>query len=176
LAITKERKQELVAEYRELVEKYPSLILASTSGLTVKQLEGLRTQVREAGGEFRIVKNTLISLVFNEAGIELPEGTLIGPTSIGFSSDGVVSVAKALVDLAKDTQVIELKPSIIDGAVYTENQIKKLAALPPMPVVQSQLLSVLQAPATKLAGVLSSSVRQVVNVVKAYSDTEAAPA
>lgn len=176
MAITKERKQELVAQYRELVEKYPSLILASTSGLTVKQLEGLRAQVREAGGEFRIVKNTLINVVFDEAGIKLPEGTLIGPTAIGFSSDGVVSVAKALVDLAKETKVVELKPSIIDGAVYTKTQVQQLADLPPMPVVQAKLLSVLQAPATKLAGVLSGSVRQVVNVVKAYSETEAAPA
>lgn len=176
MAITKERKQELVAQYRELVEKYPSLILASTTGLTVKQLEGLRTQVREAGGEFRIVKNTLISLVFDESGIELPEGTLIGPTAIGFSSEGVVSVAKALVELAKDTKVVELKPSIIDGALYTASQVQRLADLPPLPVVQAQLLSVLQAPATKMAAVLSSSVRQVVNVVKAYSETEAAPA
>ncbi|MGD8603696.1 MAG: 50S ribosomal protein L10 [Anaerolineales bacterium] len=176
MAITKERKDELVAQYRELVEKYPSLILASTSGLTVKQLEGLRTQVREAGGEFRIVKNTLIKLVFDEAGIDLPEGTLIGPTAIGFSSEGVVSVTKAIVDLAKETKVVELKPSIVDGAVYQQAQLQKLADLPPMPVVQSQLLSVLQAPATKMAGVLASSVRQVVNVVKAYSETEAAPA
>lgn len=176
MAITKQRKQELVDQYRELVKKYPSLILASTSGLTVKQLESLRSQVREAGGEFRIVKNTLISLVFDEAGIKLPEGTLLGPTAIGFSSDGVVSVAKAIVELAKDAKVVSLKPSIVDGAVYSESQVQRLADLPPMPVVQSQLLSVLQAPATKLTGVLASSVRQVVNVVKAYSETEAAPA
>jgi len=176
LAITKERKDELVAQYRELVEKYPSLILASTSGLTVKQLEGLRSQVREAGGEFRIVKNTLMNVVFDDAGIKLPEGTLIGPTSIGFSSDGVVTVAKALVDLAKETKVVKLKPSIVDGVVYNESQVTRLAELPPLPVVQATLLSVIQAPATKLAGVVSGSVRQVVNVMKAYSETEAAPA
>lgn len=176
MAITKERKHELVAQYRKLVEEYPSLILASTSGTTVKQLEGLRAQVREAGGEFRIVKNTLIKLVFEEAGIDLPEGTLIGPTAIGFSSDGVVSITKAIVDLVKETKVVKLKPSIVDGAIYSEGQLRKLADLPPMPVVQSQLLSVLQAPATKVAGILSSSVRQVVNVVQAYSEAEAAPA
>lgn len=176
MAISKNRKQELVDQYRELVKKYPSLILASTTGLTVKELEGLRAQVREAGGEFRIVKNTLMLRALEEAGIKLPEGALIGPTAIGFTSDGVVSVAKALVDLAKETKVVSMKPSIVDGALYTESQVQRLAELPPLPVVQSQFLSVLQAPATRLAGVLAGSVRQVVNVVKAYSETEAVPA
>ncbi|MCK5633947.1 MAG: hypothetical protein KAI06_02625, partial [Anaerolineales bacterium] len=84
--------------------------------------------------------------------------------------------AKAIVDLAKETKVFQVKGAVIDGEFFDSARVKSLAALPPMPVIQAQLLSLIQAPASQIAGVLASSVRQVVSVVKAYSEKEASAA
>ncbi len=173
MAISKERKQDLVSQYKNLVESNSAIILTDYSGLSVKQIEALRSQIRETGGEFHIIKNTLAEIAFGEIDLPLPEGALDGPTAIGFAPENAVDIAKAIVDLSKETEIISVKGAIIDGVVFSGRQVLRLAELPPLPVVQAQLLSLIQTPAGNIARALASSVRQVVNVMKAYSDSEA---
>jgi large subunit ribosomal protein L10 len=174
LAITRDQKEELVEQYKELVQGSSGFIMTSFAGLTVKDMEALRRQISEVGGEFRVVKNTLIERVFNELELELPADTLEGTTAIGFTHEEVVGVAKAIVDLAKEVESVRPKAAIIDGALYGSEQITRLAELPPMPAVQAQLLGLIQTPAQRLAGALAGSVRQVLNVLTAYAE-ESAP-
>lgn len=176
MAISKERKQALVTQYKELLTSNSALIMTAYSGLSVKEIQGLRSKIRDAGGSFHIVKNNLVERAFNETGLPIPEGSLLGPTAIGFASEDVLGVAKAIVDLARDVEFIDVKGAVIDGVVYDNSQVRHLAELPPLPIVQAQLLSVIQAPARQLVGVLTGSARQLVNVLKAYSETEAAAA
>lgn len=176
MAISKERKKALVTQYKELLSGNSALIMAAYSGLSVKQIQGLRYKIREAGGSFLIVKNNLIERAFDEVGVPMPEGALMGPTAIGFTSEDVIGVAKAIVDLAREVEFVHVKGAVIDGVVYNDSQVRQLADLPPLPVVQAQLLSVIQAPARQIAGVLTGSVRQLINVLKAYSETETATA
>jgi large subunit ribosomal protein L10 len=171
LAITKERKRQLVETYRNLVQGSQAHILTSYSGVTVADLEGLRKRLREAGGEFHIVKNSLMQRVLDEAGLILPEGGLDGTTAIGFAHEDIPAVAKAIVDLAKAGQLLKVKGAIVEGQPYTAAQVVELAELPPLPVVQARLIGLIQAPGSRLASALASSVRQVVNVVHAYADT-----
>jgi large subunit ribosomal protein L10 len=179
LAISKEKKQELVAVYKELVGDSTALIMTSYSGVSVKELEAVRRNIRELGGEFHIVKNTLFALVMDEAGISLPENTFIGTTAIGFASEEVPGVAKAIVDLAREVDTVEIKGGLIDKVAYDAAQVVMLADLPPLPILRSQLLSMLQAPAGRIAMVLAGSIRQLVNVTVAYAEaggeTAAAP-
>lgn len=172
MAINKEKKQELVANYKELLGESSALILTSYSGVSVKQLEEVRRKIRELGGEFHIVKNTLFSLVMNEAGISLPEDTYIGTTAIGFAMEEIPGVAKAIVDLAREVESVNLKGGLIENVAYDAAQIEMLADLPPLPVLRGQFLSVLQAPARRIAMTLAGSIRQLVNVTKAYADSE----
>lgn len=172
MAINKEKKQELVANYKELLGESSALIMTSYSGVSVKQLEEVRRKIRELGGEFHIVKNTLFSLVMNEAGISLPEDTYIGTTAIGFAMEEIPGVAKAIVDLAREVESVNLKGGLIENVAYDAAQIEMLADLPPLPVLRGQLLSVLQAPASRIAMTLAGSIRQLVNVTKAYADSE----
>jgi large subunit ribosomal protein L10 len=172
LAISKERKRDLVSQYKTLVESNSAIILTNYSGLSVKQIEALRSQIRETGGEFHIIKNTLAEIAFGEIELPLPEGALDGPTAIGFAPEDAVDIAKAIVDMSKETEIISVKGAIIDGVVFNDRQVLRLAELPPLPVVQAQLLSLIQTPAGSIARALASSVRQVVNVMKAYSDSE----
>jgi large subunit ribosomal protein L10 len=176
LAITREQKEKLVALYTEVLKQNSALIFTEYAGLSVKELEDLRGRIREAGGEYYVVKNTLINRVMEDIGLPQPDGGLDGPTAIGVTDEDVTGLAKAIVDVAKETKVLRVKGAVIEGETFDSSRIRSLAALPPMPVIQAQLLSTLQAPASQIAGVLSSSVRQVVSVVKAYSESEVAAA
>jgi large subunit ribosomal protein L10 len=176
LAISKERKKALVTQYKELLSSNSALIMTAYSGLSVKDLESLRYKIREAGGSFHIVKNNLAERAFDEVGVPLPEGALMGPTAIGFTSEDVIGVAKAIVDLSREVEFVRVKGAVIDGVIYDDKQVGHLADLPPLPVVQTQMLSVLQAPARQVAAVLIGSVRQLISVFNAYSETEATPA
>ena len=176
MAISKERKQALVVQYQELLRSSNALVMTAYSGLSVKELEGLRHKIREAGGEFHIVKNNLAKRAFADVGVPLPEGVLVGPTAIGFTSEDVMGMAKAIVDLSRQTDFLRVKGAIIDGVIYDKMQVTQLAELPPLPIVQAQLLSMIQAPANQVARVLAGSIRQLVNVLKVYSEAEPAVA
>lgn len=176
MAISRERKEELVEEYKQLLERSAGIIISTHSGLTVNAAEELRAKIREVGGEFHVVKNSLMKLAMEDASVPIPDGSLEGTTAVGFADEDIPGVAKAIVDLSKDAEVVKVKAGIVRGMVYDDKQIERLAELPPLNVLQGQLLGLIEAPASQLAGVLQGSVRQVVNLMKAYSETEEAAA
>lgn len=176
MAITKEKKRNLVQSYADMLKRNKAFIFASYSGLSVKEMQALRGKIREVDGEFHVVKNTLAKLALESVGMNDVAQTLEGPIAIGATADDFIGLAKAIVDVAREADSFEVRNAIIDGEPFDRAQIVMLAELPPLPVVQSQLLSVIQAPATRLVGVLSESVRQVARVVKAYADTQPAAA
>ena len=94
MAISKKRKEALVRQYAEMLERSTGVILASFSGTTVKDLEGLRKKIRESGGEFHVVKNSLMDLAFKQAGYQLAEEYLIGTTAVGFAGEDVSAVRR----------------------------------------------------------------------------------
>jgi large subunit ribosomal protein L10 len=176
LAISKKRKDDLVKQYVEMLERSSGVILAGFSGVTVKDLEGLRQKIRETGGEFHVVKNSLMELAFKQAGYQLEAEYLAGTTAVGFAGDDISAVAKAIVELAKQTEALRVKAGVIEGKTYNGRQVEQYADLPPLNVLQARLLSVLQGPAGRMAGVLGGSVRQIATVVKAYSEKAGAAA
>lgn len=176
MPVTRQRKQELVQAYREWLEGSSGLILTSYSGMSVRALEDLRRKVREAGGEYHVIKNRLMALAMRQAGMDVPPEALEGTTAIGFAGEDIPGVLKAIVETARQAEALKVKVALLEGRVYEARQVERLAELPPLPVVRAQLLGLLQAPATRVAGALAGSVRQVVNVVKAYSETQPAGA
>ena len=172
MAITKERRAELVQTYSALIQKSEALILIEYKGLSMKNIDPLRRKVREASGELHVVKNTLARLALKQAGRTVPEALFTQSTAIGFAFTDVPAVAKALTSSAKDSEFIKIKGGLLGNQLLDPKQVLALAELPPMPVVRAQFLGLLSAPASRLAGVIASGVRQVVNVVKAYSDKE----
>jgi large subunit ribosomal protein L10 len=173
LAITREQKEQLVSEYKDILSGNKAIILTHYQGLTVQQMEALRAQLRETGGEYQVVKNTLVKMAFEEVGLPQPEGSLDGPTAIGATSEDLPALAQAIVDLSKEVDVFKIKAAIIDGEVFETAEIVRLAELPALPVLRAQLLGLLQTPARQIAVVLAGSMRQVVNVLSAYSEQEA---
>jgi large subunit ribosomal protein L10 len=170
LSITREQKGEILHTYTELIQKSEALILIEYKGLSQKGIDPLRRKIREASGELHIVKNTLARLALEQAGRKVPADFFTKSTAIGFAFTDVPGVAKALTAATKDSEFIKVKGALLGNQVLTVKQVQALADLPPMPVVRAQFLGLLSAPATRLTGVIAGSVRQVVNVVKAYAD------
>jgi large subunit ribosomal protein L10 len=174
LAISKQRKEELLQEYAVLIGKSEGLILIEYRGLNMKGMDPLRGKVRAAAGELHVVKNTLARRALAAAGRAAPEELFTQTTAIGFAFSDVPAVAKALTAAAKDSEFVKVKGALLGDRVLTSKDVEALADLPPLPVVRATLLGLLSTPATRLTGTIASGVRQVVNVVKAYADRDVA--
>lgn len=176
MAISKERKRELVADYKDWIEKSRAVILTEYKGLSMKDLDELRSKVREAGGEFHIVKNTLGKIAFEESERAILEGYFEGTTAAGFAFEDAPGLAKALTEFAKSVEVLKIKGGYLDADPMSAADITALAELPPLPVMRARLLGTLMAPATQLARVLNEPGRQVAAVIKAFSEKGETPA
>ena len=172
MAISKERKDELLKEYAELINKSQGMILIEYRGLNMKGMGPLRGKVRDAAGELHVVKNTLAQKALTSAGRKAPDELFTQTTAIGFAFSDVAGVAKALTAYAKENEFVKVKGALLGGQILTVKEVQALADLPPLPVVRGQLLGLLSAPASRLTGVVAGGVRQILNVVKAYSETE----
>jgi len=170
LALSREKKETILAKYVEDLKNSSAIFLTKYKGLTVNEMTDLRRKLRKADGGYTIVKNTLAKKALAEAGLTGLDELFEGPVGISFSYGDPPPVAKALVEFAKDADALELKGGLLGNVFLDEAAVKNLADLPPMEVIRAQLLGVISAPATQLAGVVASGVRQVVNVVKAYAD------
>ncbi|MBC8506967.1 MAG: 50S ribosomal protein L10 [Anaerolineales bacterium] len=177
MAISKEQKQELVKQYGEWIEESKAVILTKYIGLSVPDLQQLRSDIREAGGEFHIVKNTLAKLAVKNAGLEIETEHFLGDTAFGFAFDDAPGLAKAIVDFADESDFLDIKAGYLGENLVSSDEIIALSKVPPLPVLRAQLLSTILAPATKLTRILAEPGRQVAGVLKAYSDAkaEAAP-
>jgi len=175
LAISKERKKEVVAQYEEWANTSRALFVTEYRGMTMKDLDELRRKVREVGGEFHIMKNTLSKLAFANAGLPLPEGYFEGTTAIGFALEDAPAMAKTMTEFTRQTEFLQLKGGYLDKNPISADDVRALADLPPLPVMRAQLLGTLLAPANQLARILAEPARQLAAVLKAISEKEAAP-
>ncbi len=175
MAISRQRKEEVLAQYKEWMDRSQSLILVEYVGVSVKNLDAIRAKVRESGGELHILKNTLARIVFEANGMKIPAGFLEKSTAVVFAFTDPAITAKALIDGTKGIEAIKLKGGFLDKRALSAVQVKSLSDLPPLPVVRAQLLGVLQAPASKLVRTIAEPARSLASVFRAYSE-QAQPA
>jgi large subunit ribosomal protein L10 len=176
LAVSKERKEEVLATYVEWLKKSEAVILVEYTGAKMKDLDNIRAKIREVGGEFHVLKNTLARRAFADNGMSLPADFLVKSTAVSFAFSDPASTAKALNDAAKGKEFLKVKGGFMGGQVLNATQVKALADLPPLPVVRAQLLAVLQAPAGKLVRTLVEPGRSLAAVIQAFLDKDKAPA
>jgi len=170
LAISRERKKELVQQYVERLSQSQGVILADYRGLRVAEMEQLRRAARESGGALQVVKNRLLKLALAEMGLSLPDEWLQGPTLVAFCTDEMPATAKAMVDFAKDVPALVIKGGLLEGSLLSSEQIKDLANLPSREMLLAQVLGTINAPASQVAGVVANGIRQVLNLLQAYVD------
>ncbi|WNS75598.1 50S ribosomal protein L10 [Bacillus sp. DTU_2020_1000418_1_SI_GHA_SEK_038] len=146
-----EQKKQTVEEIADKLKASVSTVVVDYRGLTVAQVTELRKQLREAGVEFKVYKNTLTRRAAEVAELTALNEVLTGPNAVAFSSEDVIAPAKIINDFAKKNDALEIKAGVIEGNVATAEEIKALAELPSREGLLSMLLSVLQAPIRNLA-------------------------
>lgn len=153
------KKQELVENATAKLQDSVAVVVVDYLGLTVLEVTELRKQLREAGIEIKVLKNSVISRAAVAAGLEGMDDMFKGPTAVAFSTKEVVAPAKIIAEFAKTASKLEIKGGVIEGKVASKEEIEALATLPSREGLLSMLLSVLQAP-----------VRNVALAIKAVSE------
>ncbi len=146
-----EQKKQIVEEIAGKMKASVSTVIVDYRGLNVAEVTELRKQLREAGVEYKVYKNSMARRAAEEAGLAELNEQLVGPNAIAFSTEDVVAPAKILNDFAKDHDALEIKAGVIEGNIATVEEIKALASLPSREGLLSMLLSVLQAPMRNFA-------------------------
>jgi large subunit ribosomal protein L10 len=172
LAISRARKEELVAMYEQQLANSNGVMIADYTALSVSRMENLRQRASAQDAQICVIKNTLFDVTLKEQGLESPEGLLTGSTMVAFCHQDVPPVAKLFRDFTKEVEErqFKVKGSLMEGQFLSADQTAALADLPSREVLLSQVLRTINAPATQVAGVVASGIRQILNVVQAYVD------
>ncbi len=173
MPITRDRKEELVAEYVDYLERSNGFVIVKAVGLSVPETQQLRNKIREADGYYIVAKNTLFTKALQQAGWPVPDDLLTGPTAVAFGFENMPGVSKAILDFTKDRlfeERTEIKGGVMTGEQITLDQIKAVSELPSLDELRAQILGLLVTPAQGIVNVINSATGQVVNVLQAYVD------
>jgi large subunit ribosomal protein L10 len=167
--VKKDDKERLVAELTERLRTTETLLVADYRGLTMPQIDELRTKLLEHGARFAVVKNTLTRRAAEAAGNDTLLALLEGPTAIAFLESGgdPVAVAKALVDAARETRVLEVRGGLLEGRPVEPSEIESLAKLPPLDALRGQVLGAITAPLTAIIGLFTAPLQDLYGLLDA---------
>lgn len=143
-------------------------VVTDYRGLSVSEMTQLRCDVRDAAGEYKIAKNNLVRLAIRDTAYQELEDFLTGPNGWVFAYDDPVGLSKALVRFADQNDALTIKGAVLDGALLEPAQVKGLATLPTLPELQAQLLSLMQAPASRLLQTIQEPGGQLVRLLEAF--------
>ena len=165
----RDQKEQVVDELTQRLKAADTLLVADYRGLTMPQIDELRTRLIESGARFTVVKNTLTRRAAEAAGADALLTLLDGPSAIAFlDADGdMVAAAKALATSARETNVLEIRGGVMQGRAMTAAEVETLAKLPPEDVLHGQVLGAIVAPLTSLAGLLNAPLQNLVGLIDA---------
>jgi len=156
-----EAKRETVAELREELSHHSTLIISEYRGLSVTELAEIRRALRKSNVSYRVVKNRLMRIAANDAGLDALSPLLKGPSAIAFGSGDESAVAKAVIDATKPYKVVKLKGAVLGNRAIDANGLTRLAALPSRDVLLAQLAGAFAAPMANMAGLLAAPLRDI---------------
>lgn len=162
-------KERIVTELAERLKSSQNLLVADYRGLTMPQIDDLRTKLLASGVRFAVVKNTLTRRAAEEAGVRALLELIDGPTAIAFiDADGdPAAAAKILNDAARTNDVLVIRGGLLEGEAVSDVEVTRLATLPPLEVLHAQLAGAVAAPLTTIVGLFTAPLRDLVNVLDA---------
>lgn len=176
MAISKQRKQESVAELKEMLSRSKAVILSDYRGLTAAQMATVRNKLRPLDGKFLVAKNTLLARSLEEVGLPVPEDLLLGPTAVGFCFADFREPVRAMLDLARETNVLKVKGGLLGNQLINAETVRSLPTLPSPETLRAQALGGLQSPVSGFVGVLDSALRSLMYVLSARAEQLGEPA
>ncbi|MBA2362060.1 MAG: 50S ribosomal protein L10 [Chloroflexia bacterium] len=161
------RKEELVVELRELIERSTAVIVTDYRGLSVSAITDLRSQLRGANSEYHIAKNTLASRAAQSAGVEGLDPALSGPTALAFAFGDPAAPAKVLNEFARTSRILTIRAGLLNNKLISAEDVSTLATLEPREVLLAKVLGGFNAPIASFVGVLSASISSIAYVLQA---------
>jgi large subunit ribosomal protein L10 len=174
MSTVRSEKESVVAEVKTKIDESDAVIVTEYRGLSVTALANLRRELRKAGCEYRVYKNTLARFAAREAGIEGLDTLLVGPTALAFVKGDVAAVAKSLKEYARTNPLLVIRGGAVAGKAVSAKDVDVLAELPSREVMLSQFAGMLQAPLVKTAGLLQALPRNMAYGLKALVDQKSA--
>lgn len=168
-------KVAVVGTMEDLLAQSKGLIFTEYRGLTVAEITNLRRKLRETGGEYHVVKNTLFRRALGSKLTPEVEALLAGPTAVAFATEDAVATSKALLDFLKELRnkpEVVVKGGLVDGRLYSVEQVTALSKIPPRQVVLGQALGTLQAPLSNFAGTLHGVLSEFARTLQAVIDKQ----
>ena len=165
--MTKEEKEQVVGELRELLVNSPSVVLASTAGLPVNKVNQLRSELRAKGVTFTVVKNTLAKRAIAGTHVEPLAPKFVGPTAIAVHPEEPGLAAKILIDFKRSNEAFEIKAGFDGADVIDESGIEYLSKLPGRDELRAQIIALLSAVPTKVVRVFTAAQRDVLGIIAA---------
>jgi large subunit ribosomal protein L10 len=165
----KEQKAEQVELLTEKLKRAKVAVLTDYRGLTVAQIQDLRGKLRGGDVEYRVVKNTLARRAADAVGVPALKKELEGPVAIAFGYDDLSTPAKLINDWVRTTRLkLDVKGGLVEGRVFSPDQVKQLADLPSRETLIAQLLGTMQSPVGQLVGIMQTPLQQLLGVLDAY--------
>lgn len=159
-------KEQLVTDIRDTLQQASVVIVTQQTGLTVAQATLLRRQMRDAGAEFKVLKNTLARIAVQDTALEGLTPMLVGPTALAYSTDPVAA-AKVVAKFANTNDMLKIVGGYLNGQMLNEAGVKSLATLPSLDELRSRLIAVISTPATRLAILAKEPAARVARVLAA---------
>lgn len=172
MAISRERKEELVEEYVGLLKDSHAVVFVQSRGLSVPEVEQLRNRVRETGGTYAVIKNTLFRLALTQTDMKVPS-IMEGPLAVTFCPEDVAPVVQVIDGFATEMgeeREFGIIGALFEGEVLSAQKAQSLATLPSRETLFAQLLAGINAPGSQVVGAIANGVRQVLNVLQACID------
>jgi large subunit ribosomal protein L10 len=167
--VKKEQKEQIVEELTGRLRSAETLLVADYRGLTMPQIDALRTRLLESGARFTVVKNTLTRRAAEAAGADALLTLLEGPTAIAFlEADGdMLTAAKALADMARESRVLAIRGGLMEGRILSAEEVETLATLPPLEILRGQVLGAIVAPVNALLGLVTAPLQNLYGLIDA---------
>ncbi len=172
MAINKEDKGAILAVYQEVLSRTQGLVVAEYRGMTMKQFNDVRKSLREVNAAFVVTKLTLFKIALEQAGMAVPDDLLVGPVAMAIAFGDLPSVAKAMLQRAKENDLLKPKGAIMGTSVFMAAQLEMVSTMPTLDDARAGLVGAIAAPISSLLSLLEQPATQLMALLQAYSDKD----
>lgn len=171
MAITRERKEDIVERYTALLQKTEGIIITEYRGMRMPAFNDLRADLRKVDASYMVTKNRLFKIALNNVGLPIPDQLLRGPVAVSMAHSDLPGMVKALLDRRKTQELLILKGGLIGQQIIGESDLEMISSLPNLETLRAQILGLLVQPAQNLVNILNAPAQNLVNVLGAGSNT-----
>ena len=170
MAITREKKAAMYQSYLDMLNNAQGMVITEYRGMNMKSLTATRNTLRGIKGGYAVTKNTIFKIALREKGFAAPEDLLAGPVAVAVAYGDLSGLTKAMLQRAKEDELLVLKGAIMGQTVFRADQLEALSTLPTLEQARAQLIGTLQQPASRIVGILSQPAQGLAALLKAYTD------